>query len=320
MRATIRMRSRSRSRSASGGGGISNAGQRQTILRVMTLTMALCCVGFVVQLRNLPRTPSLAVRSIRHHDEPALMAHGNAAPWNDEAHVRREAAEHVESYPRRGILMCLHEGILALGLSLIRELRCLGNTELVEVYHCNELPDLAQAWIYATDTNVRVIDLCSQLVDEGRLTPKMANTFRSYWIKPLAVHETNLSEIILLDADVILLRDPAVLREIPGYQQNGTVFFYDRVVNSPAHFNKPGRVGKVVVQYLHHWLKRFDYARFNTTYGPSQHLIESFAYRAQTAHEQDSSMLLIDKRRAGTAMDVLWFLITNHRFKFNFSW
>lgn len=222
----------------------------------------------------------------------------------------------------KGIIMCLFDRILPLGISLIRELRCLGNDELIEVYHCNELSSASVDMLHAVDENVKVIDVCQQLVENGVMDIKLASLFRSYWIKPLAVHQSELEEIILLDADDVLMRDPAVLRETAGYKTNGTLFFYDRVVQRKAFFNRRHKLadGKLHGSFLKHWLKTFNYARFNLTYAPSSHLLESFAFHGKTCHEQDSSMLLVNKRGAEKAMEVLWFLITEERLRQKFSW
>lgn len=218
--------------------------------------------------------------------------------------------------------MCLHDRIIPLGISLIRELRCLGNEEVIEVYHCNELSADSLDLLQRVDNNINVIDICSNLVHAGVMTTEFAETFKSYWIKPLAIHQSELEEIIMLDADDILMKDPATLRANPGYVEKGTLFFYDRVIKQGEFFNRQYEPvkGKPQGQYLKHWLRKFDYARFNSTYGPSMHLTESFAYRGKTCHEQDSSMLLINKKDNTKAMAVLWFLITEERFKYTFSW
>lgn len=220
--------------------------------------------------------------------------------------------------------MCLHEGIIPLGLSLIRELRCFGNNEVVEIYHCDELSLETQELIHSIDGNVRVIDICTKLVKSGVFTEEFAKTFQSYWLKPLAVHQTELQEIMLLDADDILLKDPAVLRDTPGYVNRGTIFFYDRVINQPEFFNKYRPVkttGKPRNErYMKYWIRSFNYTRFDSFNHPSKHFKQSLAYRGRTCHEQDSSMLLIDKARGAKAMSVLWFLITEERFVYPFSW
>ncbi|KAL3665475.1 hypothetical protein V7S43_009510 [Phytophthora oleae] len=218
----------------------------------------------------------------------------------------------------KGVLLCLHDGILELGISLIRELRCLGNKEPIEVHHCHDLTRPSVDLLFGLDDNIQVIDLCERYVSKNVFSDAMAKSFQSYWIKPLAVHFTSFEELIFLDADAILLKDPAALRQNEGYKKHGTLFFYDRVINNNQYLNK--RTDKGLI-YLHQWLKSFDYKRFGLTYAdPSPAFKKSFAYHGKTAHEQDSSMLLINKRDANKAMNVLWFLITEHRFIYEFSW
>ncbi|KAF4317459.1 hypothetical protein JM18_007589 [Phytophthora kernoviae] len=224
----------------------------------------------------------------------------------------------------KGILMCLHDGILELGISLIRELRCLGNKDPIEVHHCHDLTRPSVDLLFGLDDNIQVIDLCERYVIKNVFSDDMAKTFQSYWIKPLAVHFTSFEELIFLDADAVLLKDPATLRNNEGYKKNGTLFFYDRVINTNQYLNKRNTNAKGNLEgpiYLHKWLKDFDYQRFKLAYAdPLPAFKNSFAYRGKTAHEQDSSMLLINKRNAEKAMNVLWYLITEHRFIYEFSW
>lgn len=253
-------------------------------------------------------------------------------------------AQRMANQPTRGIIMCLHE-IVAIGMSLIRELRCLDNWEPIEVYHCSELAPETEDLIYSIDNNVRVTTICAQLANEGRFTDFTDREFQNYSIKLLAAHQSNLSEIILLDADVLLLKNLALLRDVRGYEENGTVFFYDRVLPYRMFTNRFGTengsefvfdpsisdqeiiqkiwtedTGSDEVQYLRHWVETFDYGNFSTTYGPSQHLLDTLIYASETALEQDSSIVQIDKARVEQAMAVLRFLITDHRFQFRFSW
>lgn len=235
----------------------------------------------------------------------------------------------------RGVVISLHNGVVSMGVSLIRELRCLGNTELIQVYHClpSELSDEAQALLTRNDPNVEIIDVCSELLSRSVLNggdatiavdnvfagdEALARTFQSYWLKPLALYHTKLQEVILLDADAVLMRNPADLRTMSGYERTGTTFFYDRVYAMRKFFN---RVDSNGTQMLHQLIDTFNYAQFGLR-GPalSQQLQDSFAFREATAHEMDSSMLLVDKRRAGKAMDVLKHLITSVRFQLKFSW
>ncbi|KAL3658716.1 hypothetical protein V7S43_016352 [Phytophthora oleae] len=221
----------------------------------------------------------------------------------------------------RAVLICMHDGVLDMGLSLIRELRCLGNKELIQVYHCgrDELSDKSVQLIFRLDDRVELVDVCSDLSFRGIISKEMTVEFRSWWIKPLAMYHTDVRHVMLLDVDDVLLKDPAVVRDLDGYVATGTTFFYDRVVHKHKFLNgnDHGRY------YLRRLLLDFNYEKFNVTKGfdPSDHVLHSFAYQGKSCHEMDSSMVLIDKERAGQmVMDIILWFITEERFRFKYSW
>ncbi|RLN55667.1 hypothetical protein BBJ28_00008977 [Nothophytophthora sp. Chile5] len=222
----------------------------------------------------------------------------------------------------KGIIMCMHDGAVPMGLSLVRELRCLGNEELIQIYHCfpDELSNHSRSLLLGADSRLEVVDVCSDLVKKRVLVENKAMQFRNWWIKPLAMYHTDIKEVLLLDVDDIFMRDPAALRTTEGYKRTGTTFFYDRVLSSREFFNQDVD-GK---QYLKQLLEEFDYEKYGLPAGasPSSHLdpAKSFAYRGETSHEQDSSLVAIDKSRAGQAMNVMLFLITQQRFVHEFSY
>ncbi|RLN58735.1 hypothetical protein BBJ29_009376 [Phytophthora kernoviae] len=221
----------------------------------------------------------------------------------------------------RGVMVCMHDGVLSMGLSLIRELRCLGNKELIQVYHCGEeeLSASTVELLFSLDDRLEFVDACSDLESQGIISTNMTTKFRSWWIKPLAMYHTDVRHVMLLDVDDIIMRDPAVLRDLEGYVMTGTTFFYDRVLTKKKLLigNDGGKL------YLRKLLHEFDYARFNVSKGlnPSQHVFETFAFKGRSCHEMDSSMVLIDKERAGhTVMDIMLWFITEERFRFMYSW
>lgn len=221
-----------------------------------------------------------------------------------------------------GVIMSLHNGIVSMGVSLIRELRCLGNDEVIQVYHCfpDEMSDESRAVLTRNDPRVEVIDVCTELLadkDAGWFHQSIASSFKSYWLKPLALHHTKIREVILLDADAVLMRNPADLRALSGYKRTGTTFFYDRVVRLKKFLN--GKVnGK---QLLHELIDSYEYNRVGLEGPkPSDQLKKSWAYLGATGHEMDSSLLLIDKTRAGKALDVLRDLFMRVRMGLRFSW
>jgi len=211
--------------------------------------------------------------------------------------------------------------MLDMGLSLISELRCLGNRELIQVYHCgaDELSDRSKQLLFRLDDHIELVDVCTDLSRRGVISANMTRAFRSWWIKPLAVYHTDVRHVMMLDVDDVLMKDPAVLRDLDGYVETGTTFFYDRVVHKKKFLNgnDHGRF------YLRRLLREFDYARFDVSegYAPSEHVFNSFALKGRSCHEMDSSMVLIDKKRAGqTVMDIMLWLITEERFRFKYSW
>lgn len=221
----------------------------------------------------------------------------------------------------RGIMVCLHDAMLNMGLSLIRELRCLGNRELIQVYHCGkqELSQKSVELLFRLDNRVELVDVCTDLSTRGVISTNMTAKFRNWWIKPLAMYHTDVRHVMLLDVDDVIMKDPAVLRSLEGYVNTGTTFFYDRVITN-KRFLTGNDTGKV---YLHKLLHEFDYARFNVPrgFGPSRHMFNTFAFKSKSIHEMDSSMVLIDKERAGKAvMDIMLWFITEERFRFTYSW
>ncbi|EEY63890.1 uncharacterized protein PITG_02393 [Phytophthora infestans T30-4] len=201
----------------------------------------------------------------------------------------------------RAIMLCMHNGVLAMGLSLIRELRCLGNEELIQIYHCgqDELSVKSRDILFSSDNRIELVD--------------------NWWVKPLAMYHTDVRHVMLMDVDDIMMKNPAALREADVYTQTGTTFFYDRVFADCKEF-----VNDVddKEKYLPKLFRTFNYNKFNISEGedPSEQVLNSFAYRGKTCHEMDSSLVLIDKKRVGqTVLDVMLWFITKERFRFRYS-
>ncbi|KAE8887692.1 hypothetical protein PF005_g6785 [Phytophthora fragariae] len=215
----------------------------------------------------------------------------------------------------KAVVMCMHDGVVPMGLSLVRELRCLGNRDLIQVYHClpGELSNRSRELLFEADSRLEIVDVCSDLVARGDMSLELAGQFRSWWIKPLALYHSDASEVILLDVDDVFMRDPAVLRTTEGYTRTGTTFFYDRVTAGKFFFNQQMANN---MSYLDNLLHGFNYTSIGVSsgYSPSAHLRKSFAFRGETHHEQDSSVVVVDKSRSRKAMKALWWLITHERF------
>ncbi|TMW56169.1 hypothetical protein Poli38472_008817 [Pythium oligandrum] len=248
------------------------------------------------------------------------FAHGDA-PIHNAAFIIRGVNFDDSVSRERGIVISIHKGVFALGLSLIRELRCLGNDELIQVYHClpRDLPGNLQQVLLKQDSHLEIVDVCSDLVQARVITETKAHHFRNWWLKPLVLHHTDVQEVILLDADDILMKDPALTRQSKGCQDTGTLFFYDRVMDGKAYFNNHASKTSNV-SLLNHIIATFNYTEFGFD-GPkhSDHLLTSFAHKQESCHEQDSSMVAVDKSRSGLALEVLWYLIYHMRFTVEYS-
>lgn len=251
---------------------------------------------------------------------------GDSDPWWSSPYVKRSPTFDKNTSREKGIIMGIHDGVFPLGLSLIRELRCLGNQELIQVYHCfpKELSNASVSMLLDADDRLEIVDVCSDFVERGLLKANVEHKFRSWWIKPLAMVHTGIKEVMLVDVDDIFMRDPAVLRTTEGYRRTGTTFFYDRVVPGKEFFNQDMQGGK---QYLISMIEKLNRTRFGIAEEShsdgmylSEHFKQSFAYRRETAHEQDSSVVLIDKSRAGPALDIMFWLISEKRFARNYSY
>ncbi|RLN06441.1 hypothetical protein BBJ28_00011419 [Nothophytophthora sp. Chile5] len=283
-----------------------NPQQRGRVFRYVVAVFVICVVVIA----------TVAYRSSANSVASIL----SAQEWKAFTNQHEPEAAQSEVPRDKGIVMCMHNAAVPMGLSLVRELRCLGNQELIQVYHCfpDEMSDHSRQLLLETDSRLEIVDVCSDLVDRGVLKREVAEQFRSWWIKPLALYHTDLAEVMLMDVDDLFVRDPAVLRTTPGYKRTGTTFFYDRVLYSREWFNQDVEGST----YLETLLSDFDYAAFGLSEGRKvpKNLRESFAFKGEASHEQDSSLVIVDKSRAGQAMAVMFWLITEQRFRREFSY
>ncbi|RHY26645.1 hypothetical protein DYB32_007429 [Aphanomyces invadans] len=231
-------------------------------------------------------------------------------------HIRAEA-ESVPTTKSRGVVICLFDAMIPMTISLIQELRTLGYSDVIQLYHCNgELSALSQTMLDDVDTNIEIVDGCVEMQALGKLRSDEMNGFRSFWLKPLALVHTRLDEVILMDADDLVFLNPSRLFDTPGYKETGTIFFYDREILKKEYLNgwhndQPN---------LHALIESFDYAAFGLEKGPSAHLLSSLAWHGDAAHEQDSSIVVVQKSKAGRAMDVLWHILQHDRHRNGFTY
>ncbi|CAK4101698.1 unnamed protein product [Aphanomyces euteiches] len=225
----------------------------------------------------------------------------------------------------RGIIMCMHSALVPIGASLIRELRDSGATEPIQVFYCleNELSESAKAAILAADPQVEIIDLCRYLIQVNLFPDEMhARQFQNFWLKPLALVVSPFAEVMLLDVDNIFVQNPSRLWLSRAYRETGTLFFHDRVLDFSQFLNQDVGIDRT---YIQDFFDSFPYSHLNLDRpkGPSTTMNASMVWNKHTAHEQDSSVVLMDKARAGTnVLRVLWYLVAHKRFldPITYSW
>ncbi|KAI9242431.1 MAG: mannosyltransferase putative-domain-containing protein [Podila humilis] len=173
----------------------------------------------------------------------------------------------------RGIVMCVGNYHTKYARTVIKTLRDVLKSSLpIEIYYTGE-PDLSpenRAWFEKFD-DVKTIDITT-LIDNNLLV------LEGWAVKPFAMLVSRFSEIILMDSDAYFLQDPAVMFEDEGYKETGTVYFYDRTLF-------PGTGGD-----KKQWLESFLPTMSN-------HPAKTRWFRLKGDHEQESGVVVFDKRR-----------------------
>ena len=197
-----------------------------------------------------------------------------------------------------------------LAARLTRSLRSSGCTLPIEVFYlgsveidgCDAMSELA------TYDNVTLRDLLS-----GQPTLRDTPGF-GYAAKPLALAASSFAEVLLLDADNMVLRDPSYLFESRQYSETGAVFWSDmyymgetflRLYDPYDVRRRPSWLEAFVQDGLDAWLVRG--VRIKPDYGPTLAAIGMPACDAT----QESGQLLIDKRRCIAAVAAVGLLNSN---------
>lgn len=238
--------------------------------------------------------------------------------------LQQAAAAALKDSSNRGIVLCLYDNIVPLGVSLILELRCLGNFSPIEVCYCTESELSATSMeLLRQDPLVTLVDSCSSFADQDRVV----KSFQSYWIKPLALLNSRFDQVMLLDADTIFMENPAALWSVEGYKRTGTLFFPDRIMTPSKFLGKkvqdPTNATRMVP-----WIHAIFQLYGSSSPGirgakikASDQLKQSPLWDQKSGHYQDSSVVLFDKVRQQKAAKVMEHFVFKERFQHSgFSW
>jgi len=148
--------------------------------------------------------------------------HQSLYPWLYGYHYK-SFSDLIQSYEGRGIVVCTGDYHFKYTRSTIDILRNIINCTLpIEVFYngYNDLSRENQDILREFD-NVYVTDISEYYNND------IVNA-TGWAIKPYAILASRFEEVILIDADVVYIRDPVELFEEKGYIDKGTLFFRDR--------------------------------------------------------------------------------------------
>jgi hypothetical protein len=178
---------------------------------------------------------------------------------------------------QRGAVIAAGKKYLPLAVHLIRTLRMLNFTLPVEVFHLGP-----------ADLDERSVQFLNEMpgvraVDVGTIFNMTILELKGWDIKPFAILGSSFKEVILLDADAIMMKHPDVLFSSEEYRNTGTVFFVDRFFKTTKH----------------------DFAKWfeQIIPGPlTQKLRDTPMNLGESDYYQESGVVLIDKTRRFTGL------------------
>ncbi|KAF7726992.1 hypothetical protein EC973_008105 [Apophysomyces ossiformis] len=193
-------------------------------------------------------------------------------PW---LHLRWKSAFDINNdVSGRGIVICIGNYQFQYAATAIRSIReVLGSTLPIEAFYIrdDDLTELRRNYLETEFTNVRTVKLVDHIDDDY-------TQFGGWSIKPYAMLASSFREVILIDADVYFFQKPDTLFDDAGYQKTGTLFFYDRTLFPGWDLGKK-------------WLQTFLPTM-------SSHVTNTRWWRLASAHEQESGVVVIDKKKS----------------------
>ncbi|CUM55661.1 uncharacterized protein AC631_02865 [Debaryomyces fabryi] len=136
----------------------------------------------------------------------------------------------------RGIVLTISDGHLDLTIRLIKLLRALENTLPIEVIYYKDLSESSISKLievsrreFKSNDNVLPPQDISFIDVSSAVKPKYIDKFGNFGNKILATLFNSFEEMILMDADTVVLEKPEFFFGLRKYQKTGTMFYKDRL-------------------------------------------------------------------------------------------
>jgi hypothetical protein len=175
---------------------------------------------------------------------------------------------------QRGIVMCVGEDQFHFARRTIKAIREIFKSTLPIQVYAIDAADLSESKRHDLTSSFKGVTV-HNIVDRIN---KVGTDFGGWSLKPFAALASDFDQVILMDADVYFFQSPDTLFDDPGYAATGTLFFYDRTLFGDW---TRGR----------HWLESF-------LPSVSSLVPKSRWWNYKSAHEQESGVVVIDKRRS----------------------
>ena len=239
----------------------------------------------------------------------AYLARTDAGPapaGRDPTHAGGASAE-------RGIAICAGGRALLsqayLTLDALRNLH--GSTLPVELVHSGEaeLPPACREFFERSFAPLACVDLQRAALPPGGELLRGSG----YAVKPFALLASSFSEVLLLDADCVPLRDPAPLFDAPGYCANGNLFWSDSwLLSVRVEHPHPLRIFSLRDGFDRRSAQSVNPRIFDLLG------LQRPVTRERVSYETESGQLLVDRARVQRALRATCFLNARARWLYRY--
>jgi hypothetical protein len=194
----------------------------------------------------------------------------------------------------KGIVMCLNNKYLKIGISSIMALKVIGNKLPIEIfYHEDKELSIENRNILQNLPFVQnIFDLSNIFTNTKNYLP-IGDIIASIYVKPFAILGSSFEHVLLMDADVYFFQNPSSLFNHHGYLKKNVLLFSDATM-------KPS---KLRTQYLRSLMPQPYSIQFN----------QSRLIRGISNHEIESGVVLIKKSNKISYLALLTICLLNTR-------